>query len=110
MTILIVIGLFVVAWTPFIVLGILSVYCRTCTFLWDTRITMATKLLHYSNSAVNPIIYAFRNSQFQRSFQAILSCHSDWSRLEQESKSGQSTCKTEYVELTKAKKNNEVNV
>ena len=36
------------------------------------RVLMAVKVLHYGNSALNPIIYSVRNRRFNRAFKGIL--------------------------------------
>lgn len=36
------------------------------------RVLMAVKILHYGNSALNPIIYSVRNRRFNRAFKRIL--------------------------------------
>ena len=77
-TIAVVIGLFIVCWAPFF--GTNSFFAL-CTYLDKTRMLCLTypfdiadfiKFLQYGNSACNPVIYGFRNSDFQRAFRKML--------------------------------------
>ncbi|CAH3014342.1 unnamed protein product, partial [Porites evermanni] len=54
LTIFFVILLFIAAWTPFMVINIVMFFCRHC--LIPNKVAYASKLLHYSNSAVNPLV------------------------------------------------------
>lgn len=69
-------GLFIVAWLPFFSLSIIVSYCGMACLPKDIltilRMTTAVKWLHYSNSGVNPIIYAFRDREWKKSFKKIL--------------------------------------
>lgn len=68
-TLFLVIVLFVVAWLPFMVINIVAYLCRKCI---SSKLSLATKLLHYSNSAVNPIVYAWRLADFRTAFLILL--------------------------------------
>ena len=74
-TVAIVIGLFVVAWLPFFTLSILSVFCgHTCIPMgasFRPGIDLV-KMLHYSNSVVNPFVYGYRNAKMRRTILNIL--------------------------------------
>ena len=92
----IVIVLFLLCWFPFFLFNLLARYCPC----WDTRYVKfipAIKYLHYSNSTMNPVIYAYRNSDYRRALKKLLykvfTCGS-FSRLETRSEramSGRST-------------------
>lgn len=69
-TLLIVIGLFVLAWTPFFaVRGILH-FCRHFCVSW--RLFYLTKLFHFSNSAMNPLVYGLRIPEYKVTFCRLL--------------------------------------
>ncbi|KAK2567381.1 D(1)-like dopamine receptor [Acropora cervicornis] len=66
---------FFVAWFPFFVVNMLYLFCLEClpSSPKDTIILVeVTKWLHYSNSAVNPIIYAFRDREMRQAFARLL--------------------------------------
>lgn len=69
-------GLFIVAWLPFFGLSIVISYCGLACLPKDMenilRLTTAVKWLQYSNSGVNPIIYAFRDREWKKAFKKIL--------------------------------------
>lgn len=66
----VVIMAFIIAWLPFFVLLLVSVYCKICKV--PKPIYPLVKWMHYSGSMVNPIIYTYRNDEFKRSFIKIL--------------------------------------
>ncbi|XP_057307388.1 5-hydroxytryptamine receptor 2B-like [Hydractinia symbiolongicarpus] len=70
----IVIALFVACWLPFFLLNILYVYCDapTCRVAIMQKAIPFVKFLHYSNSMMNPIVYAYRNSDFREAFKSLL--------------------------------------
>ena len=69
MTLFLVIVLFAAAWLPFMVINIVAYLCHTCV---SSKVSMVAKLLHYSNSAVNPIVYAWRLTEFRTAFMFLL--------------------------------------
>lgn len=71
-TIAFVIGFFLIAWTPFFITHVVNVYCpqSKCPFNWSAGIFY--KVLHYSNSSVNPIVYGVRIPEFRKTFKFIL--------------------------------------
>ena len=71
-TIAFVIGFFLIAWTPFFVTLVVVVYCPAskCPFNWSA--TIFYKVLHYSNSSINPIVYGVRIPEFRKTFKFIL--------------------------------------
>lgn len=66
-------GLFVVAWLPLFVVTMIGTYYPQ--YLPATRATdrvlQLVKFCHYSNSALNPVVYAFRNSEMIATFRYI---------------------------------------
>ena len=88
----IVIILFLLCWFPFFLFNLLAEYC-SC---WDSayaKFIPAIKFLHYSNSTMNPIIYAYRNSDYRRALKKLIckffTCGS-LSRIETRSERGMS--------------------
>ena len=67
----IVIILFLLCWFPFFLFNLLSKYC-SCWNATYTKYIPAIKFLHYSNSTMNPIIYAYRNSDYRRALKKLL--------------------------------------
>lgn len=74
-TLLLMTSLFFIAWFPFFVVNMLYLYCPPClpsTLESQFFMVDILKWLQYSNSAVNPIIYAFRDTEMRRSFARLL--------------------------------------
>jgi len=71
-TVAMVTGVFVICWLPFFLTILIFKWCATCSFVWDMRVLMSVKVLHYGNSALNPIIYSVRNRRFNHAFKRIL--------------------------------------
>ena len=69
-TLFIVIGLFFVAWLPFFVVRAVLHFCKHYCVSW--RIFYVTKLLHFSNSAVNPLVYGLRIPEYRDTFLKLL--------------------------------------
>uniref|UniRef100_A0A8C7WWT6 Dopamine receptor D4 n=1 Tax=Oryzias sinensis TaxID=183150 RepID=A0A8C7WWT6_9TELE len=69
----VVVGAFLVCWTPFFVVHVTKVLCRSCD-IGPTLISVVT-WLGYVNSAVNPIIYTAFNAEFRTVFQKMMCCH-----------------------------------
>ncbi|XP_020611833.1 dopamine receptor 2-like [Orbicella faveolata] len=70
-TLAIVMGAFIVCWTPFFVMNILVQFV---TFYVPPIVTLAIKLLHYGNSALNPVIYSSSNRDFRHKILRVLPC------------------------------------
>lgn len=67
--------LFVVAWLPLFVLTIVATYNSSAlpSFATTDRLLKFAKWMHYSNSSINPFLYAFRNNAIRRTFQYLIS-------------------------------------
>jgi hypothetical protein len=62
--------LFCVSWTPFFLINLVPIYCRRCfsPMLGNVTFVSCVKWLHYSNSAYNPVVYAFRDTEMRMTF------------------------------------------
>ncbi|XP_065671893.1 D(5)-like dopamine receptor [Hydra vulgaris] len=72
-TIAIIVGLFILCWTPFFALNIIYGYCKNCSL--GKKITgwyYASKVLHYSNSMMNFFVYGYRSPDFRRLFRDFI--------------------------------------
>ena len=70
---------FLISWTPFFVISTIAVFCQEClpTYTSDGGLVFFTlmKSLQYCSSAMNPLIYAFRDREIRRTFlRLLLSC------------------------------------
>lgn len=73
-TLLIVTGLFVVAWAPFFTYIALARYLPSAlptSIQGKTHLWRFVKWMHYCNSSLNPFVYAYRNKEFNYSFKMI---------------------------------------
>uniref|UniRef100_A0A8C5BA24 Lysophosphatidic acid receptor 1 n=2 Tax=Gadus morhua TaxID=8049 RepID=A0A8C5BA24_GADMO len=70
-TVVIVLGAFILCWTPGLVLLLLDVFCPSCTVLTYEKFFL---LLAEFNSAMNPIIYSYRDKEMSATFRQILCC------------------------------------
>ena len=70
----IIVGVFLVLWTPFFVMNVLSVACSACMAAMSDTITSSIVWLGYLSSLANPIIYTMFNTAFRQAFYRILSC------------------------------------
>ncbi|KAL0181970.1 hypothetical protein M9458_021345, partial [Cirrhinus mrigala] len=62
---------FIVCWTPGLVLLLLDVVCANCNVLTYEKFFL---LLAEFNSAMNPIIYSYRDKEMSVTFKQILCC------------------------------------
>ena len=69
-TLFIVVSLFVIAWSPFFTVRAVLHFCKHYCFSW--RIFFLTKLLHFGNSAVNPLVYGLRIPEYRALFLKFL--------------------------------------
>ena len=73
-TIAVITGLFVIAWLPFFVLNMIAEFCSPCLppYTDILRLVRFVKWMHYSNSMVNPLVYAYRNAEMRKTFKRLL--------------------------------------
>ena len=69
LTVSIVTGLFLLAWLPFFVVSMLAEFCASCLPKGNgiTALVVFVKWMHYSNSAVNPLVFVIRHGEMRRS-------------------------------------------
>lgn len=72
-TLFVITGTFILTWTPFEAIIIIVHFCKKCACP-SNRVVYVIKLLQYSNSFVNTIVYSFRMQEFRK---AILSFFRD---------------------------------
>ncbi|MEE6458374.1 hypothetical protein FKM82_000268 [Ascaphus truei] len=68
----IIMGTFILCWLPFFIVALVFPLCEQCNMphlLFDV-----INWLGYSNSLLNPIIYAYFNKDFQSAFKKIIKC------------------------------------
>ena len=73
-TVLIVTGLFVLSWLPFFTLSVLFIF-RPSYLPRGTNLMHLVdfvKLLHYSNSAINPLVYTYRIAEVRSTLMRII--------------------------------------
>ena len=74
-TLLLVTIIFVFSWVPFqLILAIFYYFCSTSCYPLPYSVFYVTKILHYANSLVNPILYVFRMKEFRASVKEMLHC------------------------------------
>ena len=73
-TITVITCLFFMAWSPFFIILLLSVYFPSTLPSYPSMFQLAifAKWMHHGNSAVNPFIYAFRNVEMRKTFLRLL--------------------------------------
>ena len=71
---------FVILWTPFFIVNILSVTCSTCMKGLTGDMMSVFIWMGYVASLANPIIYTMFNTAFRRTFIKILTCRIQRSR------------------------------
>lgn len=73
-TIAVITGLFVIAWLPFFVVNLVAQFCLPCLPPYPDvlRLIRFVKWMHYSNSMVNPMVYAYRNGEMRKTFKRLL--------------------------------------
>lgn len=68
----IVMGVFSACWLPFFIMYLVAAFCETCQPPYEVRTSITW--LGYVNSAFNPLIYAFLNTEFREAFRRVLGC------------------------------------
>ncbi|KAJ3603470.1 hypothetical protein NHX12_028216 [Muraenolepis orangiensis] len=69
----IIMGTFIVCWLPFFIVALVLPFCAESCFMPDGLMAVIS-WLGYSNSLLNPIIYAYFNKDFQSAFKKIMKC------------------------------------
>lgn len=65
---------FVVFWTPFFAVNILSVVCGSCELWLSPTLTTYVVWWGYASSLANPVIYTLFSKSFRTAFRRILAC------------------------------------
>ena len=74
LTLTFVTALFLVSWLSFFTVSTISVFCSQCfPFHELSGFLLFSKWLQYSNSAMNPLVYAFRDTEIRKTFVRLLS-------------------------------------
>lgn len=69
----IIMGTFIFCWLPFFIVALVLPFCAERCYMPDW-LGAVINWLGYSNSLLNPIIYAYFNKDFQSAFKKILRC------------------------------------
>ncbi|XP_012670156.1 5-hydroxytryptamine (serotonin) receptor 1A b [Clupea harengus] len=69
----IIMGTFIFCWLPFFIKALVVPFCTSCDM--PAWLRDVINWLGYSNSLLNPIIYAYFNKDFQSAFKKIIKCH-----------------------------------
>ncbi|KAM8871939.1 5-hydroxytryptamine receptor 1A-beta-like [Synchiropus picturatus] len=70
----VIMGTFVLCWLPFFIVALVMPFCQQSCFM-PRWLRDVINWLGYSNSLLNPIIYAYFNKDFQCAIKKILKCH-----------------------------------
>ena len=73
-TMAIIVGVFVMCWSPFFVVYLLLPFCTVCERFVSPDLMNILVWLGYYNSTLNPIIYTIFNIDFRKSFKELLQC------------------------------------
>ncbi|KAL7989010.1 hypothetical protein Chor_007929 [Crotalus horridus] len=68
----IIMGTFILCWLPFFIVALVLPFCEGCSM--PAWLGAVINWLGYSNSLLNPVIYAYFNKDFQSAFQKIVRC------------------------------------
>ncbi|XP_029442179.1 5-hydroxytryptamine receptor 1A [Rhinatrema bivittatum] len=69
----IIMGTFIFCWLPFFIVALVLPFCEDNCYMPDW-LAAVINWLGYSNSLLNPIIYAYFNKDFQNAFKKIIKC------------------------------------
>ncbi|CAM9401887.1 unnamed protein product, partial [Lampetra fluviatilis] len=70
----IIMGTFIFCWLPFFIVALISPFCGERCRHSPPGVFAVINWLGYSNSLLNPIIYAYFNKDFQNAFKKIVRC------------------------------------
>ncbi|XP_061554575.1 5-hydroxytryptamine receptor 1A-beta-like [Phycodurus eques] len=70
----IIMGTFILCWLPFFIVALVMPFCKESCYM-PRWLEDVINWLGYSNSLLNPIIYAYFNKDFQGAFKKIIKCH-----------------------------------
>ncbi|XP_028318807.1 5-hydroxytryptamine (serotonin) receptor 1A b [Gouania willdenowi] len=70
----IIMGTFILCWLPFFIVALVMPFCQDSCYM-PAWLDAVINWLGYSNSLLNPIIYAYFNKDFQSAFKKIIKCH-----------------------------------
>ncbi|KAM9841105.1 5-hydroxytryptamine receptor 1A-beta [Aulostomus maculatus] len=70
----IIMGTFILCWLPFFIVALVMPFCKESCYM-PSWLESVISWLGYSNSLLNPIIYAYFNKDFQGAFKKIIKCH-----------------------------------
>ncbi|KAF7655352.1 hypothetical protein LDENG_00057410 [Lucifuga dentata] len=70
----IIMGTFIFCWLPFFIVALVMPFCQESCYM-PRWLEAVINWLGYSNSLLNPIIYAYFNKDFQSAFKKIIKCH-----------------------------------
>ncbi|XP_039613967.1 5-hydroxytryptamine (serotonin) receptor 1A a [Polypterus senegalus] len=69
----IIMGTFIFCWLPFFIVALVLPFCEERCYM-PVWLSAVINWLGYSNSLLNPIIYAYFNKDFQSAFKKIIKC------------------------------------
>lgn len=72
LTVFALILLFLVTWLPFFSLNLVLFSCASCAAAVPLQVVLFFKALHYSGSALNPVVYSARMPEFRRPISILL--------------------------------------
>ena len=64
--------IFVFTWLPFHVINFIFHFCKSPKCPPSSKLVYFSKLLHYSNSFLNPVVYSYRNVEFRKCLKRLL--------------------------------------
>ena len=73
-TVAILIILFIFCWLPFFVVSMMFTFCQPCLprGVYIIRLMDFVKFMHYMNSAINPCVYSYRNTEIKEAILRLM--------------------------------------
>ena len=71
-TISIFVGAFFCCWVPYSTVSMVATLCETCAYHIPYEVRIVLLMFGYINSALNPFLFAFRNSRFKATYIMVL--------------------------------------